>query len=278
MSVRYKDIELLQEDPTLNESPAGNHSTSRGVIMNRWIPQPSSGLICSLLALCTGLLFIIIILIITITRQGVDQTEQNMEVKLRNLSLGVDYKVEKLSQNDSRMMEKLTNIETFVKSTRGSYANDMQRVLEAVARLTEEIRKGNNSTDLWCELGWKHYAFSCYYFAQNMRTWESAKKDCETREAHLVVINGEEENSFVGELSQSQTTWIGLTDLDGSWKWVDGTSYNATPTFWMPGQPDEWINPISSQGEDCAELHSPRGWNDGHCSQMFVYICEKKLP
>ncbi|XP_040203197.1 asialoglycoprotein receptor 1-like isoform X2 [Rana temporaria] len=259
MPVRYKDVELLpEEDPTPNKSPTGNHSTSRGLTMNRWIPQPSSGLICSLSALCTGLLFIIIILIVTITRQGVDQTEKNMEVKLRNLSLGVDSKVEKLSQN-------------------GSYANDIQRVLGAVARLTEEIRKGNNSTDLLCDVGWRQYAFSCYYLSQYRRTWESAKKDCETRGAHLVVINGEDENRFVGSLSNWQTSWIGLTDVDGSWKWVDGTSYDDTPKFWMPGQPDEWINPIHSQGEDCAELHSSGGWNDGHCSLELVYICEKEL-
>ncbi|CAI9604366.1 unnamed protein product [Staurois parvus] len=30
MSVRYKDIEPLQEDPTPNKSPSGNHSAYRG--------------------------------------------------------------------------------------------------------------------------------------------------------------------------------------------------------------------------------------------------------
>ncbi|PIO15661.1 hypothetical protein AB205_0167910 [Aquarana catesbeiana] len=52
--------------------------------------------------------------------QGVDQTEQNMEVKLRNLTLGLDSRMEKLSQDDSRMMEKLTDIETFIKDMKGS--------------------------------------------------------------------------------------------------------------------------------------------------------------
>ncbi|XP_040203193.1 C-type lectin domain family 10 member A-like isoform X4 [Rana temporaria] len=270
--------------------------------MNRWIPQPSSGLICSLSALCTGLLFIAIILIVTITRQGVDQTEQNMEVKLRNLSLGVGTKVEKLSQDVSRVMEKLTNTEIFIKDMRaasviskingmeasvnrilsddvtGSISNDIQRILGAVARLTEEIRKGNGSTDPLCEVGWTHYGLSCYYFSQRGRSWESAKKDCETKKAHLVVINGEEENTFLYDLTKSRTSWIGLTDVDGSWKWVDGTSYDVTPKFWQRGQPDEWFGHGLGGGEDCAQLKNGNGWNDDHCSRTFSYICEKKMP
>ncbi|XP_077327802.1 C-type lectin domain family 4 member K-like isoform X2 [Lithobates pipiens] len=420
--------------------------------MNRWIPQPSSGLICSLLALCTGLLFIIIILIVTITRQGVDQTEQNMEVKLRNLSLGVDSRVEKLSQDDSRMMEKLTDIGTYIKDMRassvitkingveasvnrilsddvtaslgkdiqrileaitglrdevkkensqrvdqieqnmevklrnitlgldsrmeklsqddsrmmekltdietfikdmkgqwvdqieqnmemklrnltlgldsrmeklsqddsrmmekltdietfikdmkdagvitkikgmeasvnrilsddvtGSLGNDIQRILGAIAGLRDEIRKENSSTDPMCEVGWKHYTFNCYYFSQIAHSWESAKKDCETKKAHLVVINGQEENTFLYEFSQYRTTWIGLTDVDGSWKWVDGTSYDATPKFWSPGQPDNWFGHGLGGGEDCAHLKSPKVWNDDHCTRSFPYICERKM-
>ncbi|XP_040203194.1 asialoglycoprotein receptor 1-like [Rana temporaria] len=300
MSVRYKDIERLEEDPTFNQSPIENHSTYQGIIMNRWIPQLSSGLMCFMSALCTGLLFIIIILIVTITRQGVDHTEQILDVKLRNLSLGVDSRVEKLSQDDSRMMEKLTNIETYIKDMRassvitkinrmeasvnrilsddvtGSLGNDIQRILEAIAGLRDEIRKGNSSTDPLCEVGWKHYGLNCYYFSQRVRSWESAKKDCERKKAHLVVINGEEENTFLQELSQSETAWIGLTDVDGSWKWVDGTSFDATPKFWEPGQPDEWFGHGLEGGEDCAELKSSGGWNDGHCSRSYPYICEKK--
>ncbi|XP_077327945.1 uncharacterized protein LOC143986524 [Lithobates pipiens] len=114
--------------------------------MNRWIPQPSSGLICSLLALCTGLLFIIIILIVTITRQGVDQTEQNMEVKLRNLSLGVDIQVQKLSQDVSRLTEKLTNTETFIKDMRAaSVITKINRMEASVNRILSDDVAGNHT-------------------------------------------------------------------------------------------------------------------------------------
>ncbi|XP_040203191.1 asialoglycoprotein receptor 1-like isoform X2 [Rana temporaria] len=284
MSVRYKDIQqLIPEDPTPNKSPMPSYPTYQGLTMNRWIPQPSSGLICSLSALCTGLLFIAIILIVTITRQGVDQTEQNMEVKLRNLSLGVGTKVEKLSQDAASVISKINGMEASVNrilsdDVTGSISNDIQRILGAVARLTEEIRKGNGSTDPLCEVGWTHYGLSCYYFSQRGRSWESAKKDCETKKAHLVVINGEEENTFLYDLTKSRTSWIGLTDVDGSWKWVDGTSYDVTPKFWQRGQPDEWFGHGLGGGEDCAQLKNGNGWNDDHCSRTFSYICEKKMP
>lgn len=187
--------------------------------------------------------------------------------------------MKKLSQDDSRMMEKLTNIETFVKDMRGSLNSDIQKILEAMASQTDETQKeDNNSTDPFCEVDWKHYGLNCYYFSRHVRPWESAKKDCETKKAHLVVINDKQENDFLHDLSQYWTTWIGLTDADGSWKWVDGTSYAATPKFWRPGQPDNWFGHGLGGGEDCAHLKGPNGWNDGPCSQGFPYICEKKMP
>ncbi|KAM5170841.1 asialoglycoprotein receptor 1-like [Mantella aurantiaca] len=267
--------------------------------MNKWIPQPFSGLLCFLTALCTGLLFIIIILIVTITRQGVNHMEQTMEVKLRNLSLGVQTSVEKLSQEDSRMMKKLTDFESFIKDMRaasviskikgmeasvnrilsddviGSITSDIQGVLGAVGRLRDEIRKENITRDPLCDIGWKHHSYSCYFYSQRAKTWEGAKKDCEKRNAHLVVINGEEENIFLQDVSL--TLWIGLTDVDGSWKWVDGTSYDASPKFWGQDQPDEWFGHGLGGGEDCGQLFKTEGWNDDHCSRSFNYVCEKKM-
>ncbi|XP_072255287.1 C-type lectin domain family 10 member A-like [Pyxicephalus adspersus] len=299
MSVPYQEIQYLQEDPRPGKSLRGDTWTYQGV-MNRWIPQPSSGLICVLSAVCTGLLFIIIILMVTITRQGVDQTEQNMEVKLRNLSVGVNSRVERLSQDDSRIITMLPDIQTFVKDMRaarsitkinglessvnrilsddvtGSLASDIQRILGALAKLTEEIRNVNSTNDPLCEIGWKHFSLNCYNLSPNERSWDRAKKDCEMKKAHLVVINSKEENDFLNGLAQWQTTWIGLTDVDGSWKWVDGTSYDSTPKFWQPNQPDEWYGHGLGGGEDCAQLKTLNGWNDDHCSRSFPYICEKK--
>lgn len=228
-----------------------------------------------------------------------------MEVKLRNLSLGVQSKVKELSQHDSLMMEKLKAMETFVKDFRkseviskvaeiessmkhilsdeiaGSLSNDHQRILAALGDLAEEIWKGNSTVDPLCDKGWLHHDTSCYYRFPKIQPWMDAKKSCEDKKAHLVVINSQEEMDFLRRISRSFTSWIGLKKEHGSWKWVDGTPLEKTPNFWKPGQPDNYVNHYEDedefQGEDCANLVDADSWYDTRCSLSFAYICEKIL-
>lgn len=222
-----------------------------------------------------------------------------MEVKLRNLSLEVQSRVEGLSKHDSLMMEKLKAMEAFTKDliqnefiskvadietsvmqilsseVADAFLNDNQRILMALGELAEEMWKGNSSGDALCEAGWVHRGSSCYFFFHQIKPWQSAVESCKEKESHLVVINSEEEMTFITELSRSASLWIGLSEQDGSWKWVDGTPYEKTPKFWRPGQPDNWFNPIIGDVEDCAHTVDGDKWNDIYCSLDFPYICEK---
>ncbi|XP_018429665.1 PREDICTED: C-type lectin domain family 10 member A-like, partial [Nanorana parkeri] len=119
------------------------------------------------------------------------------------------------------------------------------------------------------------YGSSCYYLFRHVRSWLRAKENCEQKKAHLVVINSREEMNFINKLSRSVSVWIGLSDRDGSWKWVDGTPYEKTPKFWKPGQPDDWFDPSEGEGEDCTHTLDGDKWNDIRCSMSFPYVCEK---
>ncbi|XP_077327637.1 asialoglycoprotein receptor 1-like isoform X2 [Lithobates pipiens] len=227
-----------------------------------------------------------------------------MEVKLRNLSLGVQSRVKGLSQHDSLMLEKLKVMETFIMDFRksevmskvaeiessmkhilsnevaGSLSNDHQRILAALGDLAEEIWKGNSSVDSLCVKGWVHHGTSCYFRFPKIRSWMDAKKSCEDNKAHLVVIDSQEEMDFLRRISRSSTSWIGLKKENGSWKWVDGTPLKKTPTFWAPGQPDNFAIQYDEdddevEAEDCAHLVDADSWHDIRCSQSFAYICEK---
>lgn len=267
--------------------------------MTKWIPQPSSTLICFLSSLCTGLLFIIIILFVTVTRQGVDETDHIIEVKLRNLSLGVQSRVEGLSQHDSLMMEKVKAMETFVKDFRkselmskvseietsmkhilsdevaGSLSNDHQRILAALGDLAEEIWKGNNSVDPLCDKGWVHYGSSCYNRYPRIQEWTDAKKSCEDKKAHLVIINSLDEMDFIRGISRSSSAWIGLKKEYGSFQWVDGTPMKDTPKLWNPGQPDDYSLFLEEPREECAHLANGEGLENSYCSHSYPYLCEK---
>ncbi|XP_040197934.1 asialoglycoprotein receptor 1-like [Rana temporaria] len=197
--------------------------------MDRQTARPSSTLICFFSSLCTALLFIIIILFVVFTRQGVNQMEQNMEMKLRNLSMGLQSRVEGLSQLGSQMMERMKVMQHFLKGIKesqvmskvveieslvlrivsdevaGSLTNDNQRILAALGQLADQIFQPNSSSaDPLCDWGWTHHGSSCYLLIKRVQSWSSAKKDCEDRKGHLVIINDED------EMVRIEGRWWGL--------------------------------------------------------------------
>ncbi|XP_073479349.1 C-type lectin domain family 10 member A-like [Aquarana catesbeiana] len=157
--------------------------------------------------------------------------------------------------------------------------SDLQK---SVANMTDDLNKiklikNKGPSYPLCSEGWNHYGLSCYYFSSDKKPWIASKKECEDKEAHLVVINSEEEMKFLRGFANKQTFWIGLTDADGTWKWVDGTPYDITPKFWGNTQPDDWKGHGLGGGEDCATLSDGYDWNDLQCSSKIKYICEKKM-
>ncbi|XP_073479491.1 asialoglycoprotein receptor 1-like isoform X2 [Aquarana catesbeiana] len=297
MSLKQEDFQNFQEDNT----PKNRGNGFQGVIMKREIPRPSKALICSLSAVCNGLLFIIIILIVTITRQGVNQTEHNLEEKLRNLSIEMHSRLSQLYEDDSQMTEKLTTIESFIKDLRiarvitkvaesalmmkrysspevlGSFSSDNQRILSAVGKMKAKMQKGNGTVDPLCGEDWIHHGFSCYFMSWNVRTWENAEAYCKNRKAHLVVINGVDEMNFLGNISHISGWWIGLRPFDGTWTWVDGTPYETTPKFWREGEMSSVYSSQVYGWEYCAHYGDRGEWESRICSWANPYICEKKI-
>lgn len=96
------------------------------------------------------------------------------------------------------------------------------------------------------------YEGSCYWFSSSVRSWTEADKYCQLENAHLVVVTSWDEQvkprwvllgcqmvegrgyqlcffpqKFVQHHMGPLNTWIGLTDQNGPWKWVDGTDYET---------------------------------------------------
>ncbi|XP_077327875.1 asialoglycoprotein receptor 1-like [Lithobates pipiens] len=159
-----------------------------------------------------------------------------------------------------------------------SFSSGSQRIMELLGKVAEEVQKMKGSSNPLCSEGWRHYALSCYYLSSDSKPWNDAKKDCKNKKAHLIVINSEEEMNFLCSIAKGKLLWIGLTDQDGNWTWVDGTPYDTTPKFWGKNQPDDYKGHGFGGGEDCAALRPTNDWNDGHCSRNFPYVCEKKTP
>ncbi|XP_070419442.1 C-type lectin domain family 10 member A isoform X3 [Equus przewalskii] len=137
--------------------------------------------------------------------------------------------------------------------------------------------KSNGSARACCPLNWLEHEGSCYWFSRSKKPWPEAEKQCQLQNAHLVVINSREEQDFVQEHTGSSFTWMGLSDPEGVWKWVDGTDYKTNFQNWSPGQPDDWDGHGLGGGEDCAHFHSNGQWNDIVCQAPLQWVCETKM-
>ncbi|XP_003772448.2 C-type lectin domain family 4 member E [Sarcophilus harrisii] len=126
-----------------------------------------------------------------------------------------------------------------------------------------------------CPLNWKKFQTSCYFFSNDTMTWTASLKNCEEMGAKLAVINTREEQIFLFRTKpRGREFYIGLTDqvVDGQWKWVDGTPFNESLSFWDIGEP----NNIAGV-EDCVTIRdssNANNWNDMTCFFRMYRICE----
>ncbi|XP_005378976.1 PREDICTED: C-type lectin domain family 4 member A-like isoform X2 [Chinchilla lanigera] len=125
-----------------------------------------------------------------------------------------------------------------------------------------------------CPKDWKSFSSHCYFISTDSQSWNESRENCSRMEAHLLVINTKEEQDFIIENLQIDSTYyIGLSDPEGRrlWQWVDQTPYDETVKFWQEGEPN-------NEKEQCVELNYFRygkwGWNDVPCHHSKRTICE----
>ncbi|XP_069460039.1 CD209 antigen-like protein C isoform X4 [Ambystoma mexicanum] len=123
-----------------------------------------------------------------------------------------------------------------------------------------------------CPEGWKKHKSNCYLFSTTEQTWESAKENCINQYSRLVVIDNQQEQTFLAQSLNGNQHWIGLTDspLEGMWHWVTGA--NLVVSFWGPGEPNN-----AGAKEHCATIEPSSHWNDIPCAWNRRWICEKEL-
>ncbi|KAK6324544.1 hypothetical protein J4Q44_G00038860, partial [Coregonus suidteri] len=142
-------------------------------------------------------------------------------------------------------------------------------------QLQKEIERLNWKIKGSCPKGWRRFGCSCYYLSTEKKSWTESRQDCLERGADLVIINSEEEQTFISGFEAVTCAWIGLTDsvTEGTWKWVDGTPL-TTPRYWDSGEPN------GGTFQNCALMYykssGQRVWCDFMCSFSQQWICEKE--
>ncbi|XP_077898877.1 C-type lectin domain family 10 member A isoform X1 [Ictidomys tridecemlineatus] len=128
-----------------------------------------------------------------------------------------------------------------------------------------------------CPIDWLEHESSCYWFSQSDKSWPEADQNCQLQNSHLVVVTSLEEQKFIEKHMSSVPSWMGLTDQNGPWRWVDGTDYERGFKYWSPNQPDDWTGHGLGGGEDCAHFTHHGRWNDDVCQRLYHWICEIEL-
>ncbi|KAM8812004.1 asialoglycoprotein receptor 1-like [Rhynchonycteris naso] len=181
--------------------------------------------------------------------------------------------------------DKVFTLESMLEKGQQDLEAGYSQMLLRVQQLTKDLNflycqmaalKSNGSLNTCCPVNWLEYEGSCYWFSRTRKPWLQAGKYCQLVHAHLVVVNSMEEQVFLKKHTSSLNTWIGLTDQNGTWTWVDGTDYNSGFQNWSPEQPDNWSGHGLGGGEDCAHFTYDGHWNDNVCTRPFRWVCETR--
>ncbi|KAF7476090.1 hypothetical protein GHT09_012812 [Marmota monax] len=212
------------------------------------------------------------------------------EHRLILLSLGLNFlllvAVCVIGSQTRSLNQKVVSVESSLQKQEQDFKAGQSEVVLQVQRLTKNvislnyqlaILKNNGSAKTCCPLDWLEHECSCYWFSQSGNSWPEADKYCQLQNSHLVVVTSLEEQKFIEKHMGSEPSWMGLTDQNGPWRWVDGTDYERGFKYWSPNQPDDWTEHGLGGGEDCASFSSDGRWNDDVCQRPFSWICEIEL-
>ncbi|XP_070335077.1 asialoglycoprotein receptor 1 isoform X2 [Odocoileus virginianus] len=200
-----------------------------------------------------------------------------------NLTVSTEAKVKALSVQGGNVGRKMKSLESQLERQQQELNADHSSLLLHVKQFVSDLRslscqmsvlQGNGSEKACCPVNWMDYEGSCYWFSRSGKPWPEAEKYCQLENAHLVVVGSWEEQKFIQHHMGPVNTWIGLTDENGPWKWVDGTDYETGFKNWAPEQPDDWYGHGLGGGEDCAHFTEDGRWNDDVCPRPYRWVCE----
>ncbi|XP_006869056.1 PREDICTED: C-type lectin domain family 4 member G-like [Chrysochloris asiatica] len=166
----------------------------------------------------------------------------------------------------NELRESVTKDLAQARRNREDFRNQLLRALEAA-------NLGNNSCEP-CPTSWMPFAGSCYLFSQKRGKWQEAQKSCADSGAHLVIVGGLEEQTFLSRNTSGRNFWLGLSAVRSknkiqSYQWMDGVQ--LTFSHWNEGEPNDWWGK-----ENCIVMLPTGLWNDATCSVMYNWICEKR--
>ncbi|XP_037595608.1 asialoglycoprotein receptor 2 isoform X3 [Cebus imitator] len=274
MAKDFQDIQQLSSEENDHPFQRGEGPGTHGLNPRRehpfWKGPPPAQLLpqrlCStvrfsLLALGFNILLLVVICVVGSQSARLQAELRTLEEAFSNFSSSTLMEIYALGTHGGSVGDKITSLGAKLEKQKQDLKADHDSLLLHVKHFPMDLRF------LTCQMELLH---------SKGKAWAEAEKYCQLESAHLVVINSWEEQKFIAQHTNPFHTWIGLTDSDGSWKWVDGTDYSHNYKNWAVSQPDDWHGHELGESEDCAEIRPDGRWNDDFCLQVHRWACEKK--
>ncbi|XP_015257059.1 PREDICTED: C-type lectin domain family 10 member A-like isoform X2 [Cyprinodon variegatus] len=104
--------------------------------------------------------------------------------------------------------------------------DSLRKKVEALECSFKHIIQNASTSGPCCPLDWTLFGSDCYFFSKQLLPWNQSKTWCETKNAHLAILNSDKEWDFVFRHTGGTFYWVGLTDeKSGRWEWVNQTPY-----------------------------------------------------
>lgn len=296
MEKEFQDIQQLDSEENDHQLSGGEGPGTHGQNPRRENPfwkgsppsQPLPQSLCSrlrlnLLALGFNILLLVAVCVIGSKSAQLQAELRTLKESFSNFSSSTLMEVQALGSHGDSAGDKVTSLGAKLEKQQQDLKADHSTLLLHLKHFPVDLRTltcqlaffRSNGTEC-CPVNWVDYEGSCYWFSRAGKTWSEADKYCRLENAHLVVINSREEQKFILQHTGAFHIWIGLTDSDGSWKWVDGTDYRHNYKNWAITQPDNWQGHELGGSEDCAEVLMDGRWNDNFCQEVNRWACEMK--
>ncbi|XP_023040443.1 asialoglycoprotein receptor 2 isoform X4 [Piliocolobus tephrosceles] len=247
MAKDFQDIQQLSSEENDHPFHRGEGPGPRELNPRRGNPslkgpppaQPLAQRLCSmvrfsLLALSFNILLLVAICVIGSQSAQLQAELRSLKEAFSNFSSSTLMEVHALGTHGGSVGDKITSLGDKLEKQQQDLKADHDILLLHLKHFPVDLRfvacqmellHSNGSQRTCCPVNWVEHQGSCYWFSRSGKAWAEAEKYCQLENSHLVVINSWEEQKFIVQHTNPFNTWIGLTDSDGSWKWVDGTDY-----------------------------------------------------
>lgn len=147
----------------------------------------------------------------------------------------------------------------------------------------KEEKKEEQAVTIPSQLELNGHSYALFNVTEKVaKTWDEAKKYCESLGGYLAIINSEEENQALYQLVCDKAggyAFFGYSDelSEGTWLWSDGSEDSGYTNWGVDSDGNPEPNSASTK-EDYAEFTANRpdgSWNDSTFGQdTYVFICE----